>query len=503
MNPIVLGLDLGTSGVRVVAVTPQGTLVAQSQQSYPLHTPHPGWTEQHPVDWVQVTLTALQQIAAKLPNAEILALGLSGQMHGMVALDRSGAVIRPAILWNDQRTGDAVTEIEEKIPRSELIQRTGNRAVTGFQLPKILWLRTKESQAFDRIHTVLLPKDYLGFVLTGQQFTEPSDASGVGCLNLKSRQWDADILSAIGLNSSLFPSVVDSTQIVGYLTPEIANRTQLPVGLPIVAGGGDNAAAAIGLGILSTHTTRGSLSLGTSGVILAPLTQPTPDPDGRVHLFCHVDGGYHLLGVTLSAAGSLRWYQDMLGSSPSDHSMTAEQFSDLAAIAPAGADGLIFLPHLSGERSPYLDPEARGAWIGLSLVHRQQHLVRAVLEGVAFSLRAAFSVMQPLSTLEELVITGGGAKSAIWRQIVADVLQMPLICPSAEEGAAYGAALIAMIGMGLYSDFEALVQALPQSEARIEPMIQPVYDEGFDRYQDLYSRLRDPQRSQKTVPTRD
>jgi xylulokinase len=482
---IVLGLDLGTSGVRAIAVDRQGRLVAQSSQAYPLYTPRPGWTEQHPDDWVKASIAVLQDIALKLQNAEIVALGLSGQMHGMTALDRSGAVIRPAILWNDQRTKDAVAEIEANIPRHELIQRTGNRAVTGFQLPKLLWLKHQEPEAFDRTHTVLLPKDYLGFALTGNQFTEPSDASGVGCLNLSDRQWDTDILSAIGLSPNLFPAVVKSTDVVGHLTAEMANLTHLPVRLPIVAGGGDNAAAAIGLGILSNHTSRGSLSLGTSGVILAPLTQPTPDPEGRVHLFCHVDGGYHLLGVTLSAAGSLRWYRETCAPE-----LTYEQLSDLAATAPVGSEDLIFLPHLSGERSPYLDPDARGAWIGLSLAHQRSHLVRAVLEGVAFSLRAAFEVIRPLTMLDEFVTTGGGANSLFWRHIVADVLQVRLVQPSAAEGAAYGAAIVAMVGIGWYADFETLIEKLPPIEAAIEPTRQLVYNEQFDRYQSLYRVLK-------------
>jgi xylulokinase len=482
---IALGLDLGTSGVRVVAIDSQGYLVAQTHQSYPLYTPQPGWTEQRPHEWVKASITALKAIALNLQNVEIAALGLSGQMHGMVTLDSSGTVVYPAILWNDQRTGAAVAEIESKIPRNELIQRTGNRAVTGFQLPKLLWLRNQEPEAFARTTSVLLPKDYLGFIFTGKASTEPADASGVGCLNLGDRQWDHDILSALNLSSSLFPPVIQSTDRVGYLTREMAEQTTLPIGLPIIAGGGDNAAAAIGLGILSTRPTRGSLSLGTSGVILAPVPQPTPDPEGRVHLFCHVDGGYHLLGVTLSAAGSIRWCQDTIAPE-----MTVEQLSDLAATAPVGSDGLIFLPHLSGERSPYLDPTARGGWIGLSLAHQRSHLIRAVLEGVTFSLKAAFEVMQPLVTLDELVITGGGAKSPVWRQIVADVLQTQLGCPDVEEGAAYGAALIAWVGIGLYRNFEALVQVLPQSQTIIMPTVQPIYDLMFKQYQSQYYALK-------------
>ena len=305
MNQVAIGLDLGTSGVRAIAVNLRGDLIAQSTHSYPLIVPQPGWTEQEPEAWVKASFAALREVAQQLGETQVIALGLSGQMHGMVALTAEGTVVRPAILWNDQRTGRQVEEIEVAIPRSVLIQKTGNRAVTGFQLPKILWLRKEEPEAFAQTRHVLLPKDYLTYVLTGAMVTEPSDASGIGCLNLKTRQWDTEILQALGLAVDLFPQVVASTAIAGHLKPDIAAQVGLPAGLPIVAGGGDNAAAAIGVGISAAHPHRGSVSLGTSGVIFAPMQQPVPDPEGRVHLFCHADGGYHLLGVTLAAAGSL------------------------------------------------------------------------------------------------------------------------------------------------------------------------------------------------------
>ncbi|PSN10923.1 xylulokinase, partial [filamentous cyanobacterium CCT1] len=266
MADVVIGLDLGTGGVRAIAVNMQGQVVAQTTQSYPLLTPHPGWTEQHPSDWVDATLKALRTVAGQLDGQNVLALGLSGQMHGMVPLDGAGQVIRPAILWNDQRTGKAVEAIEAAVPCQELIQRTGNPAITGFQLPKLVWLRSEEPQAYDQVQQILLPKDYLGYVLTGAAATEPSDASGIGCLNLASRQWDKDILAALDLSPDLFPTVVESTAIVGRLQPKMADRTGLPEGLPVVAGGGDNAAAAIGLGISERRLGRGSLSIGTSGV---------------------------------------------------------------------------------------------------------------------------------------------------------------------------------------------------------------------------------------------
>lgn len=480
-----IGLDLGTGGARAIAVDLQGKLVAQTTKSYPLLTPQPGWTEQNPADWVTASLNALADLSQQLGENSVIALGLSGQMHGMVPLNAQGEVIRPAILWNDQRTGKAVEAIEAAISRSDLIQRTGNPAITGFQLPKLIWLRAEEPQAYAQIQQILLPKDYLAYVFTGNYATEPSDASGTGCLNLATRQWDRDILQTLDLNPAWFPPVVDSTAIVGQLNPEIADRTGLPSGLTVIAGGGDNAAAAIGLGISARNLNRGSLSIGTSGVIFAPCDRPIPDPAGRVHLFCHADGGYHLLGVTLAAGGSLRWYQETIAP------QTA--FSDLmqlAASSPPGAKGILFLPHLAGERSPHLDPDTRGAWVNLSLAHTQADLTRAVLEGVAFSLREALAVIREITPLQQLLATGGGARSNVWLQILADILAMELIAPQAEEGAAYGAAILAMVGVGAYPDLETAFQILPQKSQTVQPQVNPVYEAAFQRYQRLYEVLK-------------
>jgi xylulokinase len=406
-------------------------------------------------------------------------------MHGMVPLDAEGRVIRPAILWNDQRTGKAVEEIEAAIPRHELIQRTGNPAITGFQLPKLVWLRTEEPQAYALLRQSLLPKDYLAFVLTGERVTEPSDASGIGCLNLASRQWDTDILNALNISPDLFPSVVESTAIAGKLKSDIAARVGLPAGLPIVAGGGDNAAAAVGLGISSSHLNRGSLSIGTSGVIFAPCDRPIPDPEGRVHLFCHVDGGYHLLGVTLAAGGSLRWYRDTFAPQ-----IAYTELMDMAENSLPGARGILCLPHLAGERSPHLDPDARGAWVNLSLAHTQADLIRAVLEGVAFSLRAALEVINEITPVHQLLATGGGARSSIWLQILADVLQTELIAPRAEEGAAYGAAILAMVGVGAFPNLEAAFKMLPKEGKIVQPQVNAMYDAAFQRYKILYEALK-------------
>ncbi|MBD3882411.1 xylulokinase [Phormidium tenue FACHB-886] len=485
MNEVAIGLDLGTSGVRVIAVNLQGKVVVQATRSYPLLSPQPGWTEQDPAAWVEASFAALSEVAQQLAGYTPIALGLSGQMHGMVALSADGTVVRPAILWNDQRTERAVVEIETIVPRPTLIQRTGNRAVTGFQLPKLIWLRREEPQAFAQTRTVLLPKDYLGYVLTGNRVTEPSDASGTGCLQLSTRQWDTEILQAVDLDPALFPQVIESTAIAGQLKPEIAARIGFPAGLPVVAGGGDNAAAAIGVGISSAHLQQGSISLGTSGVIFAPVEQPIPDPEGRVHLFCHVDGGYHLLGVTLAAGGSLRWYHDTFAPSS-----TYSELMNLAAQSPAGSQGVLFSPHLAGERTPYLDPEARGAWVNLALAHSQADLVRSLLEGVAFSLKLVQKVMAPLSSLDTLIATGGGAKSAVWLEILADVLEMTLVTPQAEEGAAYGAALLAMVGAGVYPKVDQGLKLLPDTAKSIQPNSNPVYAKRFAQFETLYEALK-------------
>ena len=485
MPDVVIGLDLGTGGVRAIAIDLQGQIIAQTTRSYPLLTPQPGWTEQNPSDWVEASLDALSHITQQLNGHRAIALGLSGQMHGMVPLDAEGTVIRPAILWNDQRTGKAVEEIEAAIPRHELIQRTGNPAITGFQLPKLVWLRTEEPQAYALLRHSLLPKDYLAFVLTGERATEPSDASGIGCLNLANRQWDTDILNALNISPNLFPNVIESTAITGKLKSDIAVRVGLPAGLPVIAGGGDNAAAAVGLGISSSNLNRGSLSIGTSGVIFAPCDRPIPDPEGRVHLFCHVDGGYHLLGVTLAAGGSLRWYRDSFAPQ-----IAYTELMDMAENSLPGARGILFLPHLSGERSPHLDPDTRGAWVNLSLAHTQADLIRAVLEGVAFSLRAALEVISEITPVHQLLATGGGARSNIWLRILADVLQTELIAPKAEEGAAYGAAILAMVGVGAYPNLEAAFKMLPKEGKTVQPQVNPVYEAAFKRYKILYESLK-------------
>jgi xylulokinase len=461
-TPVSIGIDLGTSGLKAIALTPDGRGVAEASASYPLLTPHPGWTEQHPADWLEAARAALKALSGELraKGFEALAIGLSGQMHGAVFLDASGNVVRPAPLWNDQRTGDACQEIERAVPRSELIQRTGNPAVTGFQLPKLVWLRASEPESFARVRHVLLPKDYLGYAMTGNPATEPSDASGIGALNLKSRNWDDDVLGALRLERNLFPTVIPSHGLVGKLSGDWARETDLPAGLPVIAGAGDNAGAAIGLGLSSARMGVGSVSLGTSGVIFVPLERPTPDPEGRIHLFCHADGGYHLLGVTLAAAGSLQWFRDHLAPGVAFDDLMAE-----AEAVPSGSEGVSFMPYLAGERSPWLDPALRGAWLGLSLAHTRGHMTRAILEGVAFSLRDACDVMRGLAPLTKALAIGGGSRSLLWLSIVGNALGVQFEKPSLEEGPARGAAILGFVGAGVFSSVpDAINATIPASE---------------------------------------
>ncbi|WP_407571829.1 xylulokinase [Deinococcus altitudinis] len=467
MAEVTLGLDLGTSGVKVVALARDGQTLAQTTHAYPLLTPQPGWTEQRPEDWAAATVAALREVAGQLQAAghTPLALGLGGQMHGAVFLGAQGEPLRPAPLWNDQRTAAAVEEIEAKVPRHDLIARTGNRAVTGFQLPKLLWLRQAEPETFARTRQVLLPKDYLGYLLTGQMHTEASDASGVGALSLQSKTWDQGVLDALGLSADLFPPVIDSWAVSGHLLPEMAAQTGLPAGLPVVAGGGDNAAAGIALGLSSLRPQIGSVSLGTSGVLFVPLQEPTPDPEGRVHLFAHADGGFNLLGVTLSAAGALQWFRDRLAPDTDFGTLLDE-----AARVPSGADGLTFLPFLAGERSPHMRPDLRASWTGLTLAHGRGHLVRALLEGTAFALADAYEVMRPLSGVTSLLATGGGARSDLWLGLVGGALGLEVRRTTSEPGAAEGAAMLAMPAAGLYASVQDVVVALAPDSVGVEPV---------------------------------
>ena len=478
MAQVTLGLDLGTSGVRVVATDTEGNLIDEVTRSYPLHTPKPGWTEQDPEDWKRETLAALKELAGRLESHNITALGLSGQMHGMVPLSAKGEVVRNAILWNDQRTGSAVEEMLERVPLETFIKRSGNPPITGFHVCKLVWLRSEEPENFTKTKHSLLPKDYIGYILTDEMHSEPADNSGTNCFNLEYKKWDEEILAELELPPSLFPEVIASHEITGKLTKEMATQTGLPEGLPVIAGAGDNAAAATGLGLSSRRPELGSVSLGTSGVIFAPLKEAKPDPQGRVHLFCHADGGYNLLGVTLSAAGSFQWYRDTFAPDK-----TFDELVDLAAQSSPGCNGVTFKPYLSGERTPHLNPDLRGSFTGLSLASSQADIVRSVLEGVVFSLRDALDIIEPLAKLERGLATGGGAKSEVWLQMISDVLHLPLECPEQNQGAAYGAALLALQGVGAVED--ATKVAEQTTGKSVTPGDVQIYTDALGAYRDV------------------
>lgn len=471
-EPVTLGLDVGTSGLKAVALTASGEAVAEASADYPLHTPRPGWTEQDPADWWAAAQRALAELVARVGAEHVRAVAPSGQMHGLVALDERGEPVRRALLWNDQRTGDAVQEMVERVGTETLVARGGNPPVTGFQLPKLLWLRAHEPDAFTRVRHTLFPKDWITFRLTGEAVSEPTDASGSNAFLLAEGRWDEEVLGALDLDPGLFPRVAASDAVVGEVTQAAAAATGLRAGTPVVAGAGDNAAASTALGLGRHAPETGSVSLGTSGVLFAPLTRPTPEPRGRVHLFAHADGGWNLLGVTLAATGSLSWLQRTLATE-----YGVEELVALAAQRPLGANGVVFTPYLAGERSPFLDPELRGGFQGLSLATDLGDLVRAVLEGVAFSLRDVAAVMQPLTGVRHLLATGGGSRSETWRQIVADVLQLPLGVPAHAPGAAHGAATLA---------WRALGETLPAPE--VTGWTQPA---SLDVYRAAYARYRE------------
>ena len=476
---LVLGVDVGTSGVGVVAQDAEGVVVAHADHPVPLHTPRPGWTEQDPADWLAAAEAGLAEVVGAVGGGRVGAVALSGQMHGMVPLDAQDRVLRRALLWNDQRTAAEVDEIHERVGRERLIARTGNPAVTGFQLPKVLWLRRHEPDAFARTARVLFPKDYLGLHLTGEAVAEPCDASGSGAYHLASGAWDDEILAALDLGPGLWPRLVASHDVIGTLRADVAGRLGLRPDTPVVAGAGDNAAAATGMALGSAHGEVGSVSLGTSGVLQAPIASPSPDPDGRVHLFAHADGAYLLLGVTLAAAGSLRWYRDTFAPGRAYDDLIAD-----AARAEVGAGGVTYKPYLAGERTPHLRADLRGSIHGLSLATEHADVVRAVLEGVTFSLREALDVMAPLTRPERLVATGGGAASDTWLQMLANALGLPLGRPvnddgtPREVGAAEGAAWLAWRALGYAPE------RTPHADVWFEPDadVRPAVEEAYARY---------------------
>jgi xylulokinase len=473
-----VGLDVGTTGVKAIAVALDGRVIGVAEQGYPLSTPHAGWSEQDPEDWWRASQAAL----AALGPLEIAGIGLSGQMHGLVALDAADRVVRPAILWNDQRTGVECAEIEERIGLDRLIALTGNRALTGFTAPKLLWLRRHEPEAFGRIARIMLPKDYVRLRLTGEWATDLADASGTLLLDVARRSWSAEVLDALDVPDTWLPPALESPVVAGVtIACDGVSR-----GIPVAAGAGDCAAAALGVGI--DHAGPLSIVLGTSGVVFAALPSFRAEPQARVHAFCHaVPGAWHAMGVMLSAAGSLQWFHDRLAPDVSFERLVAE-----ADAWIPGSEGLLFQPYLAGERTPHADPSARAAFVGLELRHDRGAMVRAVLEGVAFGLRDSLELLRGLGVeAGSARVSGGGARSPVWLRIVASVLGLPLETTAVEEGSAFGAALLGGVAGGMFDDVHDAVARCVKVGATIEPELSEAaaYDDLYRRYRALYPAL--------------
>jgi len=488
-----LGLDIGTSGAKALLCDADGHVLATATGAYPLSQPRPLWSEQDPADWWRGAQEAVRGAlaAAGVDAARVVGVGLTGQMHGATFLDARGAVIRPALLWNDQRTAAECDEITRRVGAERLIALAGNPALTGFQAPKILWLRNHEPAHYARLAHVLLPKDYIRLLLTGVAAADASDAAGTLLLDLRARDYSDEILAALDIPRQWLPRVYEGPQVTGQLAAEAAAALGLPAGLPVVAGGGDNAAAAVGTGVVRPGVV--SSSIGTSGVLFAHADTIALDPGGRLHSFCHsVPGAYHLMAVTLSAGGAFQWLRNTLRQTGAAD-MSYDDLTAAAAAAPPGAEGLVFLPYLTGERTPHLDPLARGAFVGLTSRHTVGHMARAVMEGVVFALRDGLEIMRALGVpADDIRATGGGARSGLWRQLQADIYGAPVATLAAEEGPAYGAALLAGAGVGVFPDVHAAVDRCVRLAGTTAPgPDQPRYEPVYAVYRDLYAVLRD------------
>lgn len=483
-----LGIDSSTTATKALLMDADGQVVGVAASEYTFDSPQPLWTEQHPDLWWQATVASIREVLARTgvsPTA-VKGVGLTGQMHGLVLVDASGKVLRPAILWNDQRTAAECDEVRQRVGGERLVRITGNDALAGFTAPKILWVRNQEPEVYARVQQMLLPKDYVRLKLTGMYACDKAGGAGTILFDLEERDWSEDVLEALEIDPGLLPPTFEGTEVTGEITADASAATGLERGTPVVGGGGDQAAAAVGTGAVVEGVV--SLSLGTSGVVFAAADQPIIEPEGRLHAFCHaVPGKWHLMGVMLSAAGSLRWYRDAL--------VPGTRFNELVAAAgevPAGSDGLFFLPYLTGERTPHPDPLARGAFVGLTVRHGQAHLTRAVLEGVAFGLRDSLELMEEagLARASQVRVTGGGARSVVWRQILADVLGVELVAVNTSEGAAHGAAILAATGAGAFPDVPAACTAIIQTTHTTEPSTASAkYRMLYPLYRELYPAL--------------
>jgi len=485
-----LGIDTSTTSSKALLMDERGEVNAVASAPHTLQTPKPLWSEQDPLEWWEAASASIRLVLerAGIDGERIAAIGLTGQMHGLVLLDEAGNVLRPAILWNDQRTQSQCDEIHQRIGRENFIQITGNLALPGFTAPKILWVKENEPDVYAKARHVLLPKDYIRYRLTGEYAMDKADGAGTVLFDLKSRNWSSEVLEALGIDPAWMPRTFEGPEFTGHVTAEAASGTGLKVRTPVAAGGGDQAAQAVGVGAVEPGVV--ALTVGTSGVVFATTPSALIEPEGRLHAFCHaVPDKWHFMGVMLSAAGSLQWYRDTLAPQMSFGDLLKE-----AQSVSAGSEGLQFLPYLSGERTPHPDPLARGAFIGLTLRHSRAHLTRAVLEGVAFGLKDSFRLIQDagLGTITQVRASGGGTKGALWRQILASVLEAELVTVNTTEGAAYGAALLAGVGARAWTDVESACKTVIQLTGSTlpDPAQVEAYRKAYPLYRELYPALK-------------
>ncbi len=485
-----LGIDIGTGGTRALLVDEQGQLRAAFTAPHEeMRMERPLWAEQHPENWWDATRAAVRGVLkrAKAKGNQIRGIGLSGQMHGLVLLDESGDVIRPALIWCDQRSQPQVDAINRKVGKDNVLAFTANPVVTGFTLPKLLWVRDNEPEAFERVRRVLLPKDYIRYRLTGEYASDVSDASGTAMFDVVMRKWSHRMIEQLGLDAAILPEVAESIELTGTVTAQAAEATGLEAGIPVVGGAGDQAASAVGNGIVESGIA--SCTLGTSGVVFAHMERPNYDPAGRVHTFCHaVPGKWHVMGVTQGAGLSLQWFRDQFAPGTAYDTLTAE-----AARAPAGSRGLFWLPYLMGERTPHLDATARGGWIGITARHTTAEMIRSIIEGVSYSQMDCLRLIEEMEVPVEAVrASGGGGTSAFWRQVLADVFHKRVITLETQEGSAFGAALLAMAGTGAFASVQEACRATVREVGSVEPRAHEskIYKRGYEVYTALYPSLR-------------
>lgn len=496
----VLGIDLGTSATKTVLFTETGEKVASASEEYPLLQPQNGWAEQNPEDWWKAAVNTLREVVKKsgVSPENIVSLGISGQMHGLVMLDENGEVLRPSIIWCDQRTGKECEEITERVGAERLIEITANPALTGFTASKIMWVKNNEPEIYAKCKHILLPKDYVRYMLTGDFATEMSDASGMQLLDVPNRKWSDEVLKALDIDPALLGKLYESPEVTGVITAEASRLTGLSENTKVVGGAGDNAAAAVGTGVVvkgSAFTT-----IGTSGVVYAHTDSPVIDPKGRVHTFCcAVPGAWHVMGVTQAAGLSLQWLRNNICTEETKASEKSgvpvyKIMDDKAANIPIGAEKLLYLPYLMGERTPHLDPNCRGVFFGFSAVHTRAHMIRAVMEGVGYSLYDCVSVLREMGIVpEEMLVTGGGGRSELWRRMLCDIFDLPLRTIDSQEGPALGVAALAAVGAGIYKTVPEACEVMVKKSANKTLPVEAnteIYHKYHDIYKNLYKSLK-------------